>query len=60
MFNLSEFIVNNLTSGYSNGSFTLEQVNIFALNYLAKGYIVQADFDYIQDYMNPPEPTSAE
>lgn len=60
MFHLSEFIVNNLTSGYSNGSFTQEQVNIFALNYLAKGYIAQADFDYIQDFMNATESTNAE
>ena len=60
MFNLAEFIVNNLTSGYSNGSFTQEQVNIFALNYLTKGYITQSDFDYIQDFMNPTESTNAE
>ena len=39
IFNLREFIKNNLTSGYSNGSFTKEQVNIFALNYLMKGQI---------------------
>lgn len=39
IFNLAEFIVNNLTSGYSNGSFTQEQVNIFAINYLMKGQI---------------------
>ena len=54
-FDLAKFIKNNLTSGYSNGSFTKEQVNIFALNYLMKGQIEQEDFDYMQGYMNPPE-----
>ena len=53
IFNLREFIKNNLTSGYSNGSFTKEQVNIFALNYLMKGQIEQTDFDEIQAFMNP-------
>ena len=53
IFNLAEFIKNNLTSGYSNGSFTKEQVNIFALNYLMKGQIEQTDFDEIQEFMNP-------
>ena len=53
MFNLAEFIVNNLTSGFTNGSFTQEQVNIFAINYLMKGQISQEDFDFIQTYMNP-------
>lgn len=57
MFNLAEFIVSNLTSGFSNGSFTQEQVNIFALNYLMKGLIEQSDFDEIQKHMNPPEKT---
>lgn len=55
IFNLAEFIKNNLTSGYSNGSFTQEQVNIFAINYLMKGQIAQSDFDYIQACMNPIE-----
>ena len=53
IFNLREFIKNNLTSGYSNGSFTKEQVNIFALNYLMKSQIEQTDFDEIQEFMNP-------
>ena len=57
MFNLAEFIVSNLTSGFSNGSFTQEQVNIFALNYLMKGLIEQSDFDAIQKHMIPPEKT---
>lgn len=55
MFDLTEFIKTNLKSGYDNGSFSLEQVNIFALNYLMKGQITQADFDEIQLHLNPIE-----
>lgn len=53
MFDIAEFIKTNLKSGYDNGSFSLEQVNIFALNYLMKGQITQADFDEIQLHLNP-------
>ena len=52
MFDIAQFIKNNLKSGYDNGSFTKEQVNIFALNYLSKGQISQADFDEIQGHLN--------
>ena len=55
MFDFAQFIINNLKSGYDNGSFTREQVNIFALNYLMKGQITQADFDEIQLHINPVE-----
>ena len=53
MFDIAEFIKTNLKSGYDNGSFSLEQVNIFALNYLMKGQISQSDFDEIQLHLNP-------
>ena len=53
IFDLGKFIKNNLMRGYSNGSFTKEQVNIFALNYLMKGPIEKTDFDEIQEFMNP-------
>ena len=52
-FNIAEFIKTNLKSGYDNGSFSLEQVNIFALNYLMKGQISQSDFEEIQLHLNP-------
>ena len=52
-FSIADFIKTNLKSGYDNGSFSLEQVNIFALNYLMKGQITQADFDEIQLHLNP-------
>ena len=52
-FNIADFLKNNLKSGYDNGSFSLEQVNVFALNYLMKGQISQDDFDEIQLHLNP-------
>lgn len=54
-FDLAKFIKDNLTSGFDNKSFTQEQANIFALNYLLKGQINQVEFDYIQEHMNPTE-----
>ena len=53
--NLAEFIKSNLIGGFQNGSFTLEQVNIFSLNYQTRGIIAQADFDEIQTAVNPPK-----
>lgn len=52
---LNEFIRENLISGYQNNSFTLEQVNIFSLNYLEKGMITQNDFDSIQNVLYPQD-----
>ena len=53
MFDLAEFIKENLISGYENSSFTKEQVSIFAVNYLLKGQITQGDFDVINGVLNP-------
>ena len=55
MFNLAEFIKENLISGYNNGVFAIEQVNIFAMNYLMKGQISKDDFDEIQLALYPVE-----
>jgi hypothetical protein len=55
MFDIAEFIKTNLKSGYDNGSFTYEQVNIYSFNYLSKGQISQSDFDEIQLHLNPVE-----
>ena len=55
-FNFAEFIKNNLISGYNNGVFAIEQVNIYAMNYLMKGQISQEDFDEIQNVLYPSEP----
>lgn len=54
-FNLAEFIKSNLISGYNNGTFREEQVNIFAINYLMKGQISQEDFNEIQLVLYPVE-----
>ena len=53
--NLADFVKGSLIGGYQNGSFTLEQVNIYALNYQMRGIITQADFDEMQLAINPPE-----
>lgn len=55
MFNLANFIKSNLMSGYQNGSFTKEQVNIFALNYLNKAQISQVDFNEIHEFLTVEE-----
>ena len=55
-FNFAEFIKSNLISGYHNGVFALEQINIYAMNYLMKGQISQEDFQQIQTVLYPPEP----
>jgi len=49
---MAEFIKTNLINGYRNGSFTKEQVNMFALNYLLKNLITQEVFDYIMTSIN--------
>lgn len=47
MFDFNSFIIENLTNGYANGSFTEEQVNIFAMNYLMRGQLTKESFDFI-------------
>lgn len=54
-FDFSKFIVNNLKSGYSNGTWNQEQVSIFSMNYLMKGQISQEQFEELQLFLNPPE-----
>lgn len=53
MTNLSTYLKNNLMGGYANGSFTAEQVSIYSVNYLLNGRLTQADFDEIQEMLNP-------
>ena len=52
---LNEFLRDNLISGYQNNSFTLEQVIIFAMNYLNRGQIKQEDFDQIMSVLYPSD-----
>lgn len=46
-FNLSNTLSKSLIDGYHNGSFTAEQVVVFAGNYLAKAMITQEDFEEV-------------
>lgn len=56
MFNLSDFIEENLTKGYLTGAFSETQINIFALNYLNRGQIDQEVFDKITNFIEDNEP----
>jgi hypothetical protein len=42
-FDMREFVLKNLYNGYCNGSFTYQQVSIFATNFVIKGIISQED-----------------
>lgn len=55
MFNMVEFIKTNLIDGFRNDSFTKQQVNIFAVNYLSKGMLSQDDCNSILEEIEPPE-----
>lgn len=59
MFNQSKFIIDNLTNGYANGSFSAEQVNIFAMNYKLKGLITDEQFNEIVEFVSPAEEAEA-
>ena len=56
MFNLHDFIFNNLISGYKNGSFTKEQVSIYSVNYMTKGLFTETDVEKLNEILNE-EPT---
>lgn len=43
MFNLKEFILNNLIKGVKNGTFTKEYASILATNYYIKGILNEQD-----------------
>ena len=55
MFNMADFLKRNLITGFQNGSFTEQQVSIFATNYLMKGMLKQEDFEEVMDALNPTE-----
>ena len=52
MFNLHDFTFKNLVNGYRNGSFTKEQVSIFAVNYMAKCLFTQNDIEKINEILS--------
>ena len=47
MFSTEIFLKENLIKGFENGSFSEEQVKIYAFNYKVKGYISEECFDEI-------------
>ena len=52
MFNLHDFIFNNLVSGYKNGSFTKEQVSIYSVNYMTKGLFTETDVEKLNEILS--------
>ena len=59
MFDLEEFIIENLIEGYRTNTFNEYQVNIYASGYMLKGAITQDGFNEIlqaiENIKNPPE-----
>lgn len=60
MFNMSEFVTENLIKAYKEESFTEAQVNIFAANYLSRGLITQDDFQKIMNVLAGIEEVESE
>ena len=59
MFNLEEFIIENLIGGYISNTFNEYQVNIYASGYMLKGAITEEGFNEIlqaiENIKNPPK-----
>lgn len=55
MFDMRSFIKTNLLNGYHNGSFTKEQVAIYAINYVARGWLTEGDLIEIQEAIEPSD-----
>jgi hypothetical protein len=47
MFNLKDYIIKNLLSGYEDGTFTESKVMQIAVGYLMKGLLTEEDLAYI-------------
>lgn len=60
MFNAETFLKENLINGFENGSFTVEQINIFAFNYKLKGFISEDCFNEIVLAVEIPEEVTEE
>lgn len=52
MFNLHDFIFDNLVNGYKNGSFTKEQISIYSVNYMTKGLFAESDIEKINSVLS--------
>lgn len=54
MFDMADFLKTNLIRGYWDNSFSETQVNIFAMNYLMKGWFTQDDVSEVLEGIKPP------
>ena len=54
MFNLKEFIINNLIKGVKNKSFSKEYASILATNYFLKGIIAEEDISRFDEETTEP------
>ena len=52
-FDFAKFLTENLITGFNNGSFTKEQVSLYAFNYFSRQQITQDDFDTILEILEP-------
>lgn len=52
MFNLSEWLRDNLIQTCRERSFTIAQVNILAFNYYDKGQLTEQDFNQVINVAN--------
>lgn len=55
MFNLEEFILQNLISGVKKGVFAKEYASTLAVNYLLKGILTQEDIARFDEETKEPE-----
>jgi len=55
MFDMASFLKQNLIRGYWDGSFSETQVNIYAANYMVKGWFTQDDFNEVIEAIQPQE-----
>lgn len=60
MFNLKEFILNNLIKGVKNGTFTKEYASILATNYYIKGILNEEDLARFDEETKEEEPVEAQ
>jgi len=60
MFNLKEFILNNLIKGVKNGTFTKEYASILATNYYIKGILNEEDLARFDEETKDEEPVEEE
>lgn len=59
-FDFADFVKRNLIGGWENGSFTAEQVNIYAAAYMMRGVFTEADVVEVAEAMIPKETIPSE